>query len=140
MRPVKFMRRPRNLPGVPVPAVGVIERAALTATAAFEAFLVGRPAIALGPNLTVWAIGRMSTMASLRTEILNALNEPVSEDFVIDQVARLMSVRFAFLFNTPPLPGEPMLRRQNMQQFLSALLHHLERERSSQHHPVQSIA
>jgi hypothetical protein len=137
MRPVKFIRRICNLPGVivvkaSVPSVEVIKRAALTATvtgtAALEAFLLGRPAIALGPGISAWAIGRISGMANLRAEVVNAINKPVSDDFRIDQIAKLMSVRYTFLFTTPHHPGEPMLRLQNMQRFLSALLDHLERE------------
>jgi hypothetical protein len=141
MRPVKFMRRMRNVPGVTVikgsvPSVEVIKRAALTVavtgTAAFEAFLLGRPAIALGRGLSSWAIGSMASMSYLRARVLNAINEPVSDDFVIEQVAKLMSVRYAFLFTPPHVPGEPMLRLRNMQSFLSALLDHLERESSQQ--------
>jgi hypothetical protein len=135
------MRRMRNVPGVTVikgsvPSVEVIKRAALTVavtgTAAFEAFLLGRPAIALGRGLSSWAIGSMASMSYLRARVLNAINEPVSDDFVIEQVAKLMSVRYAFLFTPPHVPGEPMLRLRNMQSFLSALLDHLERESSQQ--------
>jgi hypothetical protein len=149
MRPIEFMRRLRNLPGVmvikaSVPAIDVINRAALTATvtgtAAFEAILLGRPAIAFGPGLSAWTIGRMAMMANLRTEILNAINEPPSDDFVVGQVAKLMSVRYPFYFDTTGLPGEPMLRLNNMQGFLSALLEHFERERSSQLRGEQSVA
>lgn len=148
MRPTKFMRRVRKLPGVVVvkaaiPGIEVIKRAALTATvtgtAAFEAFLLGRPAVALGGGLSSWAIGRVPTLAGLRGEILNAINEPVSEDFVIGRVAKLMSVRYPFTFNTPHLPGEPMLRLHNMQRFLSALVDHLQRERETRPQTEQSV-
>jgi hypothetical protein len=149
MRPTKFMRRLRKLPGVivikaSVPSIGVIKRAALTVTitgtAAFEAFLLGQPAIALGPGISAWVLGRMSTIANLRTQILNAINQPLSDEFVIEQLAKLMSVRYAFFFDTPHLPGEPMLRLRNMQGFLSALFDHLERERGSQTTTARSIA
>jgi hypothetical protein len=149
MRPIEFMQRLRNLPGVmsikaSVPAIEVINRAALTATvtgtAAFEATLLGRPAIAFGPGLSAWTIGHIAMMANLRTEILDAINAPPSDDFVIGQVAKLMSVRYPFYFDTAGLPGEPMLRLKNMQVFLSALLDHFERERSSQLRREQSVA
>jgi Capsule polysaccharide biosynthesis protein len=137
MRPVKFIRHIRNLPGViviksSVPSVEIMKRATLTATvtgtAALEAFLLGRPAIALGPGISAWAIGRISGMVNLRADVLNAVNNPASDDFRIDQIAKLLSVRYPFVFTTPHHPGEPMLRLQNMQRFLSALLDHLERE------------
>jgi len=138
MRAVKFMRRLRNIPGVmvikaSVPSVEVIKRAALTAsvtgTAVFEAFLLGRPAIALGPGLSSWAIGRVSSTIDMRDEVRHALNRPASDDFVVEQVAKLMSVRYPFLFNPPHYPGEPMLRLSNMQRFLAGLVDHLCRER-----------
>jgi hypothetical protein len=137
LRPVKFMRQVRSLPGVTVvktsvPSIEVIKRAILTATvtgtAAFEAFLLGRPAITLGQHLPAWAIGRVSAMAGLGSDIRNAINAPPPDDFVIEQVSKLMSVRYPFFFDTPGLPGEPVLRVPNIQQFLSALLDHLERE------------
>jgi len=139
MRPIKFIRRIRNLAGViviraSVPSMEIIKRAALTVTvtgtAALEAFLLGRPAIALGPGISAWAIGGIAGMANLRVDVLNAINNPVSDEFCINQIAKLLSVRYPFLFTTPHQPGEPMLRLQNMQRFLSALLDHLERERS----------
>jgi hypothetical protein len=143
MRPVKFMRHLRKAPGVivmksPVPAVELIRRAALTVsvtgTAALEAFLLGRPASALGPGLSAWAIGRPATMGDLRTQILNAINNPVPDQYVIDQIAKLISVRYPFLFNPPHQPGEPMLRLHNMQRFLYAVLDHLEREHGAEDH------
>jgi hypothetical protein len=149
MRPTKFMRRLRKLPGVAiisasVPSIQVMKRAALTATVtgttAYEAFLLGRPAIALGPGLSAWTIGRRATMADLRTQVVNAINEPVSEDFLTDQVAKLISVRYPFLFDTPHAAGEQMLRLHNIQNFLSALLDHLERECSSHETMARSIA
>ena len=139
MRPPNFMRRLRCLPGVvvikaSVPSLELIRRAALTVTvtgtAAFEAFLLGRPALALGRGLSAWAIGRTATLANLRIQILGAINKPMSSDFVIDQIARLMSIRYPFFFDPPHLLGEPMLRVRNMKGFLSALVDHLERERS----------
>jgi hypothetical protein len=96
--------------------------------------------LALGRGLSSWAIGGPATMSNLDTQIQNAINQPIADDFVIDQVARLMSVRYAFLFSPPNVPGEPMLRLGNMQRFLSALLDHLERERSTQHIAEPSIA
>lgn len=137
MRPVRFLREIRRLPGVIVvpssmPSQTLIERAALTATvtgtAALEAFLLGRPAIALGPALPGWAIGRQASLEGLRNEIMRAMAQPPSDDFVIDQVARLMSARYPFYFSTAHTPGEPMLRRGNMRRFLAALMDHLRRE------------
>ena len=139
MRPVGFMRAIRKLPGVitvkgDIPAIEVIKRATVTATvtgtAAFEAFLLGRPAVALGPGLPAWVLGGHATLGTLRDAISKAIVRCPSDDFVIDQAAKLLSVRYPFFFGTAHMPGEPMLRVGNLRRFLSALLDHLERERS----------
>jgi hypothetical protein len=140
IRPIEAMRGMRNLPGVvvmkaTVPAIEVMKRAALTATvtgtAALEAFLLGRPAITFGSSISAWALGGATTMANLRAQILSAITRPPSDDFVIDQVAKLMSVRYPFYFDSTGLPGEPVLSLHNMQRLLAALLDHLERDGSS---------
>ena len=148
-RPTSFMRDLRKLPGVVVvkpsiPATEVIKHAALTVTvtgtATLEAFLLGRPAMALGGGLPAAATSRVSTIASLRDEIRCAIDKPPSDEFVTEQIAKLMSVRYPFSFDQPHHPGEPMLRLHNVQGFLSALMDHLERERSLQPAKTRSIA
>ena len=143
MRPVAFMRRLRTFPGVTVvkatiPSTDVIRRAALTVTvtgtAALEALLLGRPALVLGPGLPAWALGHRASVGRLREEIPRAVQTPPTDDFVIEQIARLLSVRYPFYFSTAHLPGEPMLRLGNMRRFLKALTHHLDRERSLKEH------
>jgi hypothetical protein len=127
-----------------VRSIEIIKRADLTATVtgtpAFEAFLLGRSALAFGPGLSAWAIGRTATFSNLRTEIKDAIDNPPAEDFVIEQTAKLMSVRYPFIFDTPRLPGEPVLRLHNLQAILAGLLDHLGRERNAQFHDQQSIA
>jgi hypothetical protein len=139
MRPRSFMRRLRNLPGVAVAKVSMssndlIRRAALTATvtgtAGFEALLLGRPAIALGPGLSAWVLGGVTPLGELRYRMQTAITQPVSDDFVIDQVAKLISVRYPFIFVSVHIPGEPMLRRGNIRRFWAAIADHLTRERA----------
>lgn len=137
-RPTKFMRDLRAMPGVVIikpslPAIEVIKRAALTVTvtgtATLEAFLLGRPAMALGGGIPAAATGRVSTMEGLRGQIRKAIDTPPTDEYVIEQVAKLMSVRYPFSFDQPHHPGEPMLRTHNVQNYLDALVEHLERER-----------
>jgi hypothetical protein len=148
-RPTEFMRELRKRPGVvvvkaSVPAIEVIKRAALTVavtgTTALEAFLLGRPALVLGGSLPAWAIGRVATMATLRSEIRSAIDSPPSDEYVIEQIAKLMSVRYPFSFSTPHLPGEPVLRLHNVQGFLAALMDHLDRESRLRKTEARSIA
>jgi len=125
------------LPGVMVakasiPAAALIPRAALTATvtgtAALEALLLGRPSLCLGRCLPACALGRPVGRRDLKTEIAETISNPPSDAFVIEQIAKLMSVRYPFYFGTAHAPGEPMLRKGNIARFFSALLDHLRRE------------
>jgi hypothetical protein len=138
MRPPAFMRRMRNLPGVTVAkatisSVDMIQRAALTVTvtgtAAFEAFLLGRPALALGAGLSAWALGGQTPLGDLRASIANAIGRSIPDEFVVEQVAKLLSVRHPFYFATAHMAGEPMLRKGNICRFWAAILDHLARER-----------
>ena len=131
-----FVRQLRRLPGLLVAKYtmnsrDLIRRASLTCavtgTAAFEAFLLGRPAIALGSGLSHWALGCGDADGSLREAIAARIDRPVPDKTVIERVAKLLSVRYPFLFVSPYYPGEPMLRRGNMRRFYEGLLDHLRR-------------
>lgn len=137
MRKPWFMRHVRTLPGVAVahigiPSIELVKRAGLTATvtgtAALEAFILGRPAIALGPGLSAWMLGKVTALGSLVDDIAAAIAQPPSETEIVNQIAKLLSVQYPFFFATPYMAGEPMLRRGNIRRFWSALIIHLERE------------
>jgi Capsule polysaccharide biosynthesis protein len=149
MRKPWFMRYVRTLPGVVVvnigiPSIDLIKLAALTATvtgtAALEAFILGRPAIALGPGLSAWMLGKVTTLGSLADDIAAAITRPPSETQVVDQVAKLISVQYPFFFATPYMAGEPMLRRGNIRRFWSALVNHLERDGANVSHFAKTSA
>jgi hypothetical protein len=143
MRPPSFMRRLRRTPGVivmksTVSSIELIKRAGITitvsGTAALEAFLLGRPSLALGRGLSAWLIGKNATDTDLRSRIVQSIQNPPSDRYIVEQVARLMSARYPFLFTSPNLPGEPMLRLNNLRRFVSALYDHLQREHP--HHKI----
>ena len=140
MRPRSFMRRLTNLPGVGVAkatisSIDLIQRSALTVTvtgtAGFEAFLLGRPAVVLGRGLSAWALNGSTPFGELRERTRVAMAQPMSDEFVVDQVAKLISVRYPFFFATAHISGEPMLRRGNIRRFWAALVDHLARERAA---------
>jgi hypothetical protein len=144
-----FARRLRKLPGLLIAKYtmnsrDLVRRASLTCavtgTATFEAFLLGRPALALGPGLNHWALGCDDVRGSLRDEIARRIDRPIPDQTVIERVATLMSVRYPFLFVSPFYPGEPMLRRGNMKRFYEALLDHLQRLDDSAVHSKKPCA
>ncbi len=135
-RSFDFVRRLRRLPGLLVAKYTMNSReiilrasltCAVTGTAAFEAFLLGRPALALGPGLSHWALGCGIANGSLREEIAARIDRPLPDQTTIERVATLLSVRYPFLFVSPFYEGEPMLRRGNMRRMYEALLDHLKR-------------
>ena len=135
-RSLDFVRRLRRLPGLLVAKYTInsreiIRRASLTCavtgTATFEAFLLGRPALALGPGLSHWALGCGNASGALRDEIAARIDRPIPDPTVIERIATLLSVRYPFVFVSPFYPGEPMLRRGNMRRLYEALRDHLAR-------------
>ncbi len=135
-RSPSFVRRLRKLPGLLVAKYTMNSRdivlrasltCAVTGSAAFEAFLLGRPAYALGPGLSHWALGCGGATGSLRNEIAARINRPVPDQTVVERIATMWSVRYPFLFVSPFYPGEPMLRRGNLRRLYEALRDHLRR-------------
>jgi hypothetical protein len=140
VRPTRFLRKLRRLPGVrlakvSMPSLELVKRAALTATvtgtAAFEAFLLGRPAMLLGPAIPSWLIGQHPPARDVRASILAAIDKAPSEEFIFERFAQFLSVRYPFIYGSVHEPGEPVLRRGNMRRMWEALKDHLERERQA---------
>jgi hypothetical protein len=120
---------------VSIPSLELVKRAALTATvtgtAALEAFLLGRPAMLLGPAIPSWLIGPHPPANDVRAAIAGAIDNPRSDEFVIERVAQLLSVQYPFAYGSVHEPGEPVLRRGNMRRMWGALKDHLERDRQA---------
>ena len=140
VRPTRFLRKLRRLPGVrlakvSMPSLELVKRAALTATvtgtAAFEAFLLGRPAMLLGPAIPSWLIGTHPPAKDVRATIAAVIDKPPSDELVVERFSQLLSARYPFLYGSAHEPGEPVLRRGNMRAMWEALKDHLERERSA---------
>jgi len=140
LRPTRFLPKLRRLPGVRVAKVSMsslelVKRAALTATvtgtAALEAFLLGRPAMLLGPAIPSWLIGAHPPANDVRAAIAGAIDNPPSDEFIIERLAQFLSVRYPFVYGSAHEPGEPLLRRGNMRRMWEALKDHLERERQA---------
>jgi hypothetical protein len=138
LRSTSFLRQLRRLPGVVVakvtiPSLELVKRAALTATVtgttALEAFLLGRPAVLLGPAIPSWLIGPHPPVKDVRAAMAAAIDKPPSDDFIIERLAEFLSVRYPFAYGSAHEPGEPVLRRGNMRRMWEALKDHLERER-----------
>ncbi len=151
LRRTSFLRKVRRLPGVRVaqaslPSLELVKRASLTATvtgtAALEAFVLGRPAMLLGPAFPSWLVGSHPPSKDVRAAIAAAIDNPPSDKFIIERLAQLLSVRYAFAYGSVHEPDEPILRRGNMRAMWEALKDHLERERLAKEriYPVGSLS
>jgi hypothetical protein len=135
-----FVRALRRRAGIAVAHVAMDSRAlirragmtiSVTGTATLEALLFGRPALTLGPSMIAGYLGGVASIGELRTRIAEHFDRAIPDDAVIRAVTEILSVRYDFLLRTPGLPGEPILRRQNIDRLLMALLDHIARSQSA---------
>lgn len=148
LRSTSFLQQLRRLPGVTVakvtmPSHELVKRAALTVTvsgtSAFEAILFGRPAMLLGPTMPSWLIGPHPPSNDVRKAIAGAIDNPPNDDFIIERLAQLLSVRYPFAYGSAHEPGEPILRRGNMRAMWEGLKDHLERERRAKERTAATV-
>ncbi len=139
-RPPSFVQSLRKRAGVAVAhyrtdSRTLIERAALTVsitgTATLEAFLLGRPALTLGPSFVARYLGGICGLDELRSRIRQAADQLPSDNAVVQAVAEVFSVSYDFALRPPGLPGEPGLRRGNIERMLAAILDHAAREKAA---------
>jgi len=64
--------------------------------------------------------------------IAGAIDNPPVDEFIIERLAQLLSVRYPFTYGSVHEPGEPVLRRGNMRRMWEALKDHLDRERQAE--------
>ncbi len=136
VRPVSFMRAVRRRAGVVVAQYrtdsrALVERAActvsVTGTATLEAFLLGKPSLSLGSNIISDYLGGACPIEALNERLRAVIAHPPGDEKIAEAIAEILSVRYDCQFASPGLPGEPVLRRHNIERFLTALLDHIRR-------------
>jgi hypothetical protein len=137
IRPVSFVRALRRRAGVVVAhyrtdSRELIKRAActlsVTGTATLEAFILGKPSVTLGPNIVSEYLGGPCPIDQLAARLRHAIAHPPTDAAVAHALAEIFSVRYDCFFTAPGLPGEPVLRRRNIERFLAGLLDHIRRD------------
>lgn len=139
IRPISFMRKVRRRAGVVVAHYRtdgrtLIERAActvsVTGTATLEAFLLGKPSLSLGSNFLTEYLGGPCPIDKLSERLRDVIAHPPNDERIVQTIAELLSVRYDCHFSAPGSPGEPVLRRQNIERLLEAILDHIRKSDS----------
>jgi hypothetical protein len=92
----------------------------ITGTAAFEAFLYGRPSLVFGQTFFSDFLGGVSKLDNLEANIRRALAVSISNEYVINAIATIISCSEKFLGRSPGEAGEGMMRHSNLRNYLSA--------------------
>jgi hypothetical protein len=100
----------------------------VTGTATFEAFLLGKPSLCLGPNIISSYIGGPCPIEALDLRLRHAIANRPSDEAIAHALAEILSVRYDCYFSPPGLPGEPALRSRNIERVLLALIDHVGRD------------
>lgn len=137
LRSSELVRRLQRTSGVSVarsslPSLDICKKAgatiSVTGTATFEAMLSGRNALCLGPNLVSDFLGGVCSIEELPQRLHALFSEDPAPDVAVPAVAALMNARYDAYFSCPGIPGEPVLRRDNIAKLLRAYLDHCRRE------------
>jgi hypothetical protein len=128
-----FVKQLQHTSGVLVAHYGLssldlLKRAALTisvtGTATLEALLLGRPAIALGGTLVSEMLGGVCSLGDLEYRIACNIDRNIQDAEVIKAIATIFNVRHEVAFGSPGVPGEPVLRRGNIERLTQAFFKH----------------
>jgi Capsule polysaccharide biosynthesis protein len=103
----------------------LIKRAAVTVsvtgTSTLEAFLLGRPSLALGGMFASGYFGGVTPLSRLAQRLRQAISSPPKDAAVIKAVAEVMAVARPFSVFALQLPGDPVYSEGNIRELLAAL-------------------
>jgi hypothetical protein len=112
-------------------SIEIVKRADLTisvtGTATLEALLLGKQALTLGGSLASGFLGGICGLDNLQAEIERRLGGVIDDEEIVNALAMLFSVRHEVNFGSPGCPGEPVLRKTNVERFLRAFRDHCEK-------------
>jgi hypothetical protein len=146
IRPLSFYRALRRKAGVQiahfsVPSLELIRRAQLTVsvtgTATLEAFLLGRPSLALGACFIAEYLGGVCPLDELRGRMAKAIRHPVDDEAVVNALAEVFSVRYECLVRSADEPGFHGNRPEHIRRMLRAVLEHISRLEGINGKPVR---
>ena len=114
-----------------LPSLRLIERAGLTisvtGTATFEAFLFGRPSLALGHSFIAEYLGGVCSLRELPERIRRTFNSCPSDERVVAALAEIFSVRYLCVFRPADEAGSGATRPENIKRLFAAVTDHMAR-------------
>lgn len=134
VRPRAIFSELRRAAGVVVPhyrmnSRELIQKAeltvAVTGSAAFEAFLLGKPSLVLGETFFSEYLGGSTSLDELPSRMLATAQTTVALSTVIEAVAEMYSVMSPFVLFSPGTWGNITMSRENVAAFLDALMTHI---------------
>lgn len=140
LRDASFVRRLQCTAGVVVahyalPSLELVKRAGLTisvtGTATLEALLLGRRTVTLGSSLVSGFLGGVCPLSTLSKRMATDFGAEIPHTELVSAVASIFSVRYEVVFGSPGTPGEPVLRRKNIECLTEAFIDHIRRSHST---------
>jgi hypothetical protein len=138
VRPKSFMKKLLHTAGVVVVKYNedtqkLIENAeitiSVTGTAALEAYLSKKPSLVMGPTFFSAFLDGQCCIDELKTRIVNADNKKISDDEIIQNIAKVRAVSSDFVAHAPSKSDNRMMRVDNIEQFWKEFLIHVERQK-----------
>lgn len=136
IRPSSFYRQLRLKAGVHIAhanmsSIELIKKArltiAVTGSATLEAFLLGRPALALGGCFFAEYLGGICQIGELASRIAHAASTPIDDEYIRKALAQIHSVRYECVFRPADEIGNFGNRAENIRRMIRAILDHIQK-------------
>ncbi len=112
-------------------SLDLIKRAQLTisvtGTSVLEAFLLGKPSLAMGGCFIAEYLGGICTIDQLSERIRQAVANPAGDEYIVNALAEILSVRYECVFRPADEPGFHGNKPENIERLLHSFLDHLKR-------------
>jgi len=100
----------------------------VTGTAAFEAFLYGKPSLVMGPTFFDVCLGGVCTIDALPNRLKKAIHRKVKKESIIEFLSEVYAVSSDFLGRSPGEGEDKMMTYENVDLFWDAFIEHTRRE------------
>lgn len=101
----------------------------VTGTVVMEAFILGRPSMALGKALPSEVIGGVTGISEIaqKLSLLLSVEYSISEEEKVSSLSRVFNIQTKAVFTGPGIPGEPALKQSNIERFYEGFVEHCRR-------------